>query len=275
MSRFLDEMAAGSAQRCAAALVQESYAALERRAAAAEPPPPLRLSAGGFDVIAEIKLRSPAAGVLGQVSDDWLGRAAAYATAGAAAVSILTEPSRFDGSLEHLAAAATRLRTQGVPVMRKDFLVDPYQVLEARAAGAGGVLVILRMLTPEVLVRLLDTAALHGLFVLLEAFDAADLGLAARLLAARDNRRDVILVGLNCRDLQTLKVDFSRFAGLSPQLPAGYPAVAESGVAAPADARTVAQQGYRVALIGTALMGSEDPALLLGEILSAGRTGPG
>ena len=160
-------------------------AALERRARQAPAGAPLRLSASGFDVIAELKLRSPAAGVLGDESQDWLGRVAAYARGGAAAVSVLTEPSRFDGSLEHLRRAAQVLAPLGVPAMRKDFLVDPYQVLEARAAGAGGVLVILRMLPRPRIAELLDVAADHGLFVLLEAFDEADLELARELTARR------------------------------------------------------------------------------------------
>src|SRR6267154_2595268 len=94
---------------------------------------------------------------------------------GAAAVSVLTEPSRFDGSLEHLRQASQVLAPLGAPAMRKDFLVDPYQILEARAAGAGGVLVILRMLPHRRIGELLNVAAEHGLFVLLEAFDEADL----------------------------------------------------------------------------------------------------
>jgi indole-3-glycerol phosphate synthase len=276
MSRFLDEMAIASRARVAAALQQESLAALAARAARTPPPPPLVLSAGGFDVIAEIKLRSPAAGQLGSASDDWLGRATAYAQAGAAAVSVLTEPTRFDGSLAHLAAAAARLAPLGVPVMRKDFLVDPYQVLEARAAGAGGVLVIVRMLPPEGLRQLLEAAAAHGLFVLLEAFDAADLALAAQLLGAGPAAAPgSVLVGVNCRDLQTLAVDPARFAALSAALPPGSPAVAESGVASAADARAVAALGYRLALVGTALMANADPAALLAAILRGARTGGG
>ncbi len=93
-------------------------------------------------------------------------------------MSVLTEPSRFDGSLEHLRRRAAVLAPLGVPAMRKDFLVDPYQVLEARAAGAGGVLVILRMLPRARIDELLDAAAEYGMFVLLEAFDAADLAAA-------------------------------------------------------------------------------------------------
>ena len=261
------------------ASARESFAELEQRARTVPPAARLQLSPLGFDVIAELKLRSPAAGRLGEPSDDWLERVRAYAQGGAAAVSVLTEPSRFDGSLEHLRLACAALRPLNVPGMRKDFLVDPYQVLEARAAGAGGVLVIVRMLSRAQMTRLLDAAAEFKLFVLLEAFDAADLAAARELLAARGGGGaaagiDDILVGINSRDLQTLKVVPERFAGLAPLLPGGRPAVAESGVASAADAARMMRLGYRVALIGTALMSCDDPARLLGEILATTRTVP-
>jgi indole-3-glycerol phosphate synthase len=276
MSGFLDEMALASAERVAQALRQESFGALELRAKAAPQAAPLRLSPQGFDVIAELKLRSPAAGQLGSRQDDWLARVAAYARGGAAAVSVLTEPQRFDGSLEHLRQACQVLQPLHVPAMRKDFLVDPYQVLEARAAGAGGVLVILRMLSSQRLGELLDAAAEHAMFVLLEAFDAADLTLARELLAARGRRSaqpaDLILLGINCRDLQTLQVVPERFATLAPLLSSEWSAVAESGVASGSDARRMQQLGYRAALIGTALMTHDDPAQLLREIFAATRT---
>jgi indole-3-glycerol phosphate synthase len=271
MSGFLDEMARSSAERVLQAKKRESFAELRRRAEAAPPSAPLRLSAQGFDVIAELKLRSPASGVLADRGDDWLTRVADYARAGAAAVSVLTEPSRFDGSLEHLWRAAEVLAPLGVPIMRKDFLVDPYQVLEARAAGAGGVLVIARMLSRRQIIDLLDAAAQYQLFVLLEAFDATDLSLARELLAAR-SAAECTLVGLNCRDLQTLQVVQERFAALAPLLPREWPCVAESGVATPADARAMRRLGYDLALIGTALMNRDDPAVLLQEILNAART---
>ncbi len=115
---------------------------------------------------------------------------------------MLTEPSRFDGRLEHLQQAAAALKTLNVPAMRKDFLVNPYQVLEARAAGAGGILVIVRMLPRSQLAELLDAAADLNLFVLLEAFDAVDLEEARELLVRRpavtDARGEPILVGINC-----------------------------------------------------------------------------
>jgi indole-3-glycerol phosphate synthase len=281
MSHFLDDMASRSAERVAQALRLESLAALERRARQAAASPPLRLSASGFDVIAELKLRSPAAGQLGDVNQDWLGRVGTYARGGAAAVSVLTEPSRFDGSLEHLRQAAAVLAPLGVPAMRKDFLVDPYQVLEARAAGAGGVLVILRMLSHARIAELLDVADEHGMFVLLEAFDDIDLETARDLLTSRAHHHrahqraaapEPILIGINCRDLQTLKVVQGRFAALAPLLPGGWPAVAESGVASADDARRMRQLGYRAALIGTALMALDDPSRLLHEIFDATRT---
>jgi indole-3-glycerol phosphate synthase len=272
VSGFLDDMAKSSALRVAAACSCESLAALQVRAAGVPAAPPLQLSRAGFDVIAEIKLRSPAAGQLGARSDDWLGRAGVYARGGAAAVSVLTEPSRFDGSLRHLELAAAALRPLAVPVMRKDFLVDPYQVAEARAAGAGGVLLIVRMLSPPRLAELLDAAAEHGLFVLLEAFDGGDLETATALLQGRMGHEPPILIGINSRDLQTLQVVQQRFESLAPLLPCGWPGVAESGVASADDARRMHSLGYRLALIGTALMTCADPAALLGEIFAATRT---
>ena len=272
MTNLLDEMRQSSMERVRQARQRESVAALERRAAEAPAAPALALSPAGFDVIAELKLRSPAAGVLKDAAHDWRGRVAAYARAGAAAVSVLTEPTRFDGSLEHLEQAARVLAPFGVPAMRKDFLVDPYQVLEARAAGAGGVLIIVRMLSQSGALELLEAAAEQGMFALLEAFDAGDLECVGRLLDDRQSRRGVVLVGINCRDLVSLRVDPRRFADLAPALPSAAVAVAESGVATPADAAAMRRLGYGAALIGTALMTRDDPAALLAEILSAART---
>jgi indole-3-glycerol phosphate synthase len=163
----------------------------------------------------------------------------------------------------------------GVPAMRKDFLVDPYQVLEARAAGAGGVLLILRMLSRAQISELLDVAAAHRMFVLLEAFDAADLETARELLEQRAGASrggSQLLIGINCRNLQTLEVARERFQTLAPLLPRGWPAVAESGVASAEDAKSMLHLGYRLALIGTALMTHADPALLIREILRVART---
>lgn len=272
MSSFLDDMAMSSARRASDAKRREPFGALERRIRDLPAAPALRLSAEGFDVIAELKLRSPAQGALGAAQEDWLARVNGYAHGGAAAISVLTEPSRFDGSLEHLTRAAAALAPLGIPAMRKDFIVDPYQVLEARAAGAGGVLLIVRMLPRAGLSELLAAAAEHGLFVLLEAFDEPDLEVAQALLEARRPADAAVLLGINCRDLKTLEVVPKRFAELARRLPAHWPAVAESGVATPQDACEMRRLGYRLALIGTALMQSGDPRVLLADILSAART---
>jgi indole-3-glycerol phosphate synthase len=272
---FLASMAAASRARVEAARRALPVAALREGLVGLPPPPALRCG-GGFDLIAELKLRSPAVGTLQRAADtDVAARVADYAAAGAAAVSVLTEPSRFDGSLEHLAAAAGALAAQGVPAMRKDFLVDPYQVLEARAAGAGGVLVILRMLARAELEALVDSALEASLFVLLEAFDAADVALARALIEARSRHAAQLLVGINCRDLSTLQVVPGRLEAMAPLLEEALPGevarVAESGVAGAADAARIAAAGYDLALVGSALMTGPDPAALARAMLAAGR----
>ena len=267
---FLEEMAAASLARVRAARQLVSEAALAERARRCPRPPPLHLAAGGFDVIAEFKLRSPAAGSLGAAAASIPERVTAYARAGAAAVSVLTEPDRFDGSLEHLLEAQAALAPLGVPVMRKDFLVDPYQVLEARLAGAGGVLVILRLLSRAATGALIDCARSCGLFVLLEAFDTGDLELMHELVAGYA-AGNTLLAGVNCRDLATLDVVPQRLIELAPLLPPGVPHVAESGVATDVDARRVAAAGYGLALVGSALMRAGEPMALLRSLLAAGR----
>jgi indole-3-glycerol phosphate synthase len=273
---FLATMAASSRARTEAARRVQPAAELDARIAGLAAPPPLRRT-GGFGLIAELKLRSPAVGALSgsEAEADVAARVAQYAAAGAAAVSVLTEPTRFDGALAHLQEAAATLAARGVPAMRKDFLVDPYQVLEARAAGAGGVLVILRMLGRPALEALIDSALEQALFVLLEAFDAADLRLAQELVAARSTRAAQLLVGVNCRDLTTLQVVPGRLEALAPMLAGAFPPevarVAESGVASAADAARVAAAGYDLALVGSALMTGPDPAALAAAMLAAGR----
>ena len=276
MSGFLDQMAASSAARCAAAETLRPLAEVKAAALARAPAPPLRLD-GRFDLIAELKLRSPALGQLGQLQqDDALERrVAAYARGGAAAVSVLTEPDRFDGSLQHLRRAVAVLDPLGVPAMRKDFLVAPYQLYEARAAGAGGALLIVRMLHRALLEEMLDAAAELGLWILLEAFDEADIEVMNALVARRDPREGLLL-GVNSRDLQTLQVVPERLLTLAHRLPAQLPRVAESGVGSAAEAGAMAAAGWTMALVGTALMAAGAENLggaekLAGEMLAAGR----
>jgi indole-3-glycerol phosphate synthase len=284
---FLERMASSSAARVAAAKARIGERVLRARALATPRPPPLVFAAGGFDLIAELKLRSPAAGRLAaageEVSADQVAaRVRDYARGGAAAVSVLTEPAHFDGSLEHLEAATRVLEelsghadvpaVRRVPVMRKDFLVDPYQVLEARAAGAGGVLFILRMLTQGAAAALFDCARELGLFVLVEAFDEADIERAHAIVESHgDAAARPLLVGVNCRDLDTLQVVPGRLEALADSLPRNVPRVAESGVACAEDAARVAAAGYDLALVGSALMGAREPAVLVRDLLMAGR----
>ena len=271
MSGLLTDMSQSSLTRLEQARAREPERALWARASDAPPAPRLKLCAEGFDIIAECKLHSPSAGNLSAHTTDVIARVQSYAHGGACAVSVLTEPTRFGGDLTHLAQAASALAGLNVPTMRKDFLLDPYQVMEARAAGAGGVLVIVRMLDRSRITALLDCAAMLKMFVLLEAFDAADLAAAREILSSRKAHDEQVLVGLNCRDLDTLAVDLARLEELADDLPAGYAHVAESGVASEQDVKSVVDVGYRVALIGTTLMNSADPRNLLGQMLAAGR----
>ena len=270
-SDFLAQMATGSRERVHAAQRACSDAALLARALASAPPPPLQRSPTGFDLIAELKLRSPAAGQFKSAGEDVAARVVAYAQAGAAAVSVLTEPSRFDGSMAHLETAARALAPLRVPAMRKDFLVDPYQVSEARLAGAAGVLVILRMLAQAQTEALLERARSLGLFVLLEAFDEYDIELLHGLVARQARPLNGLLAGVNCRDLTTLQVVPGRLEQLAPLLPTSMPRVAESGVGSADDARRVAAAGYDLALVGSALMQGGDPHALASAMLQAGR----
>jgi indole-3-glycerol phosphate synthase len=269
---FLTTMAHSSRQRVADARKLHNDVELWRWAESTPEPPRLLLSPRGFDVIAEVKLRSPAVGKLRDVDEDIGARVTAYARAGAAAVSVLTEPERFEGSLDHLEEAARQLAAAGgVPAMRKDFLVDPYQVAEARLAGAGGILIIVRMLTRPELDALIRAAEALHLFVLIETFDAADVAIAKELLATHGGGRAKLLIGVNSRDLTALTVVPGRLEQLVELLPAGIPRVAESGVATAEDAARLARAGYDLALIGSALMTTNDPQHLLAAMIAAGR----
>lgn len=272
MNGFLREMEQGSRARAAEAAAREPLTALRSRANQSPTAPPLR-NGQAFDLIAEYKRRSPALGRLIGNGSCPARRVEAYAKGGAAAVSVLTEPSRFDGRLEHLAECAAVLAPQGVPVLRKDFLVDPYQFFETRAAGAGGVLLIVRLVSDAQFGELLDCARELGLFVLLELFDADD---AERVAASFGRRRETgngapVLIGVNCRDLETLEVLPSRLAELAPLLPDGCTRVAESGIGTPEDCAAAARAGYRMALVGGALMTAPDPEATVRRMLEAGR----
>lgn len=269
MSDFLMRMARASGARAAEARVREPEAALRRRAMDTPAPPRVVLSGSRFDLIAEIKFRSPSMGNL--IADsrerDVAGRARAYGDAGAAVISVLTEPDHFGGDLRDLEQAARAVAT---PVMRKDFLVDPYQVWEARACGAAGVLLIVRMLDDIRVGEMLEVAVEAGMFVLLEAFDKNDLD---RITSGTipGASAEAAWIGVNTRDLATLDVVPDRLARLAGRIPSGRVGVAESGILTAGDAADAARSGYSLALVGTSLMRAEDPGALIAAMLRAGR----
>jgi indole-3-glycerol phosphate synthase len=204
-------------------------------------------------VIAEVKRASPSAGAIREA--DPAEQARAYESAGAAAVSVLTEARHFDGSLLDLQAAR---RAVSLPVLRKDFVVHPAQVIEARAAGADAVLLIASAVSETELKALLASAIDLGLGALVEAHREEDLD---RALAT-----EAELIGVNARDLETLEMHPDRALALLRRIPRDRLAVAESGVGTRADVERVVEAGANAILVGEALMRAEDPAAKLREL---------
>ena len=205
-------------------------------------------AAPGLAVIAEVKRASPSRGALADIAEP-ASLAAAYAAGGAAVVSVLTEPRRFSGSLDDLAAVRARIE---VPVLRKDFLVTPYQVAEARAWGADLVLLIVAALAQDELVALREQAETLGMTALVEVHDEEETRRAVDAGAR--------VVGVNARDLRTLAIDRTTFARLRPLIPDDVVSVAESGVRGVEDVRAYAAAGARAVLVGEALVTGGDPA---------------
>lgn len=210
-----------------------------------DPMPHLR--GAGSSVIAEVKRRSPSKGDLAAIADP-AALAREYAAGGAAAISVLTEERRFGGSLDDLRAVRAAVDT---PVLRKDFIVEPYQLVEARAAGADLALLIVAALDDDLLRRLYDEAGELGLTVLVEVHDEAETERAVALGAE--------LIGVNARNLKTLAVDADTFARLAPLIPDDRVKVAESGIAGPDDVRRFVAEGARAVLVGEALVKDGDP----------------
>ncbi|MCH7655315.1 MAG: indole-3-glycerol phosphate synthase TrpC [Chloroflexi bacterium] len=216
-------------------------------------PFPLNLSGAlwgeSVRLIAEVKKASPSKGVI--VADyDPAAIAAEYAANGAAAISVLTEADHFQGSLAHLEAVKAVVGPLGLPVLRKDFIFDPYQIFEARAAGADAVLLIVAALADGQLRELLAVAQTIWLQVLVEVHDEAELETA---LAAGAE-----IIGVNHRDLRTFEVDLSLSLRLRPLVPAGHVLVAESGIAGAADVRRLKGAGFDAVLVGEALLTAAD-----------------
>jgi indole-3-glycerol phosphate synthase len=235
------------------------------RAAATTPAPPDFVAAfrrPTLGLIAEVKRRSPSAGSINETLDP-VARARSYASAGAAAISVLTDGPFFGGSLDDLRLVTAAV---SVPVVRKDFILAEEQLLEARAAGAAAVLLIVRALGPERLASLARTARELGLGTLVEVHTAAELD------AAVEAGADVI--GVNSRDLDTFRIDTDAAWRLVARVPADRIAVAESGIATLEDAARAAEAGADAVLVGTALSSASEPTALaagIAEIVRRGR----
>jgi indole-3-glycerol phosphate synthase len=210
-----------------------------------------------FNVIAECKRRSPSRGVL-RADYDPVAIARDYESAGAAAISVLTEPTFFDGSLEHLIAVRGAVE---VPLLRKDFVVSEYQLLEAKAAGADAILLIVAALRPVELKVLHDHARRHGLDALIEVHDETELAIAIDAGAR--------IVGVNNRNLRTLEVDVHASEALIARMPAEILAISESGLKTSEDLLLLRNLGYRAFLIGERLMTAADPGSQLKQLLAS------
>ncbi len=205
-------------------------------------------------VIAEVKRRSPSAGSIREDLDP-ADRAAVYARHGAAAVSVLTDQAYFGGSLDDLDAVAARVC---IPLLRKDFILDELQIVEARAHGAAAVLLIVRALGTARLTALLRTAADAGLDAMVEAHTGREVAIAVEAGAA--------VIGVNSRDLDSFRVDTAAAWRLIEAVPADRVAVAESGMASLEDVQAAVAAGAEAVLIGTALSASAEPERLLTDI---------
>jgi indole-3-glycerol phosphate synthase len=243
---------------------RESLATLEARSAGGTPDGRRFEAAlartGHVNVIAECKRRSPSKGVLAQQYDPvWIARQ--YEAGGAAAISVLTEPTFFDGALEHLAAVRAAVR---VPLLRKDFIVDEYQLFEARAIGADAVLLIVAALEQADLIALQRRAWDLGLAALVEVHDEDELSRAVECGAR--------IVGVNNRNLRTLRVDVDASSRLASRIPKDVIAVSESGLQSRRDLEELSAQGYRAFLIGERFMIDPDPAGAVAALITVPQT---
>ena len=260
----LDDIVAGVrldlAEREAALPLADLRAALADVDPPRDPMPALR--SPGSSVIAEVKRRSPSKGALADIPDPTV-LAKEYAAGGAAAISVLTEQRRFGGSLADLRAVRAAV---DVPLLRKDFIVTEYQLVEARAAGADLALLIVAALDDDMLRRLHDTAGELGLTVLVEVHDEVETERAVSLGAE--------LVGVNARNLKTLEIDPDTFGRLAPAIPEDRVKVAESGIFGRDDVARFVSEGARAVLVGEALVKDGDPraavAAMTGVMTGAG-----
>jgi indole-3-glycerol phosphate synthase len=261
VSTILDKILAVKREEVAAARAVRSFADVDTAARAAGPTRglanALRRSAGEpMRVLAEIKRASPSAGPIRPGADP-VQIADEYANAGAAAISVLTDKQFFDGDLSFLARVRERV---ALPLLRKDFVVDAYQIAEARAAGADAVLLIVAALDRSQLSELLAAAQSHGLDALVEVHDTEEASTAMAVGAT--------LIGVNHRDLRTFTMDMTLTRKVADGLPAGTVLVGESGIKTQADVRMLDEAGAHAILVGEHLMRAASPGAALRELLS-------
>jgi len=262
MPTVLDRILATKRQEVARAKARISEAEIQRRAA--EAPPPRDLVAalgrpGPIRLIAEVKKASPSQGLI-RADFDPVAIARAYEAHGAAALSVLTDQKYFQGRLEYLEQVRAVV---GIPVLRKDFIIDPYQVVEARAAGADAVLLIAEILTDAELVSLREQAERLGMTALVELYEPTNL---PRVLDS-----GATLVGINNRNLHTFETSLERTLFLGPMVPSDRLLVSESGIRTRQDVAAVRAAGAKAILVGETLMRAEDPAAAFAELLAGGR----
>jgi len=256
----LDSIIEGVRADVAARQAQVSMAEVK---AAAEAAPPARdvmaaLRAPGIAVIAEVKRASPSRGQLAAIADP-AELARAYQNGGARVISVLTEQRRFNGSLADLDAVRAAVT---IPVLRKDFIVSPYQIHEARAHGADMLLLIVAALEQQALVSMLDRTESLGMTALVEVHTEEE---ADRALQAGAR-----VIGVNARDLKTLDVDRDCFGRIAPGLPSNVIRIAESGVRGPADLLAYAGAGADAVLVGEGLVTSGNPRTAVADLVTAG-----
>ena len=256
---ILDRIVADKREELAATQRRVPFADLKARLPQAPPPRPFAeaLRGDSLRLIAEVKKASPSRGLLREDFDP-LALARSYAEAGAAAVSVLTDERHFQGSLDHLASIRAAL-PQGPPLLRKDFLFDPYQLYEARAHGADAVLLIAAVLNSALLAQLIGLAKALHMDALVEVYD--ELALERALMAGAR------LIGVNNRDLRTFAVDLATTERLRPLIPPEKTVVAESGVHTRADVQRLAALGVHAVLIGEALVTAPDPGAKIRELM--------
>jgi indole-3-glycerol phosphate synthase len=209
-------------------------------------------------VIAEVKRASPSKGAMAAIADP-AALAADYEAGGARVISVLTEPRRFAGSLDDLAAVRDAVQ---VPLLRKDFVISSYQLWEARAYGADMALLIVAALEQPALVSLVERAVSIGLVPLVEVHDEGELDRAVEAGAK--------IIGVNARNLATLEVDRGVFARLAPRIPDGIIKIAESGVRGPHDLLAYAAAGANAVLVGESLVTGKDPRSAVADLVTAG-----